>query len=214
MIQLSEYRVDELPEGERGNIKIERFEVSRVAADTQSLQCLMQGNARMIVPPGVYTRLIQGGWIVWMSDTPFEIRTQYPLFKSVSYEHDKTKQPPTVLLHGLGLGVALKGCILNGAEHVTVIEKNPDVVALSGAFWEKQYPGKVTIIEADSLEWKPGRGERWDLVWHDIWPNISVDNKDGMSKLHRRYGRRCKWQDSWCRKDVLQEARRARQRFW
>ena len=62
---------------------------------------------------------------------------------------------------------------------------------------QSHYP--FEFHQADALEYKPPRGEQYDVVWHDIWPNICTDNLPEMHKLHRKYGRRCNWQGSWCR---------------
>jgi hypothetical protein len=58
---------------------------------------------------------------------------------------------------------------------------------------------RLRVIHADALKWMPPKVMRWSVVWHDIWDDISVDNLNEMTKLHRRYGRRCDWQGSWCR---------------
>jgi len=59
---------------------------------------------------------------------------------------------------------------------------------------------RLTIINADALEWKPPKGQRYDFVWHDIWDDICDDNLKEMEKLHRKYSKKTDWQDSWCKK--------------
>jgi predicted methyltransferase len=123
-------------------------------------------------------------------------------------------------MHGLGLGVALNGAFLNGADHVTVIEKSSDVITLTGKYWQEKYGDRLTIIEGDAYTWKPESGKSWDIVWHDVWDNLCTDNLQAMAKLHRRFGRRCKWQGSWGYKllkaKAASEKREARRwgRFW
>lgn len=103
-----------------------------------------------------------------------------------------------VLLNGLGLGMVL-GAVLQKeeVEQVTVIENSPDVIALVADHY--RIDPRVSIILADAFIWTPPKGAFYDCVWHDIWPAICSDNLPEMIKLHRKYGRRCDWQGSWCR---------------
>jgi len=66
----------------------------------------------------------------------------------------------------------------------------------------------------DCFTWKPPKGERWNVVWHDVWDTICTDNLPEMSKMHRRFGRRCDWQGSWCRERLLFERRREQRDPW
>lgn len=72
----------------------------------------------------------------------------------------------------------------------------------------------LTIRLGDCFTWKPEKGARWDVVWHDVWDNICTDNLPEMTKLHRRFGRRCDWQGSWCRDRLLSERRREKRSGW
>jgi spermidine synthase len=103
-----------------------------------------------------------------------------------------------VLINGLGLGVCLKA-VLEKKEviKVTVIEKSEDVIKLVAPSFQDD---RVEIINADAFEYKPPKGVVYDVVWHDIWQDICTDNLEQMKKLHRKYGRKCKWQGSWSRK--------------
>lgn len=140
---------------------------------------------------------------IMMSDTASEIEDLYPLFDRVRPGHH-------VLIHGLGLGVAVNGCFREGAEKVTVIEKEQALIDSLGKFWMETYSG-LEIRCDDALTWKPKKGEFWDMIWHDIWHNISGDNLPEMGRLHRRFYRRCDWQESW-RHDHVRELRREVQR--
>jgi spermidine synthase len=152
--------------------------------------------------PGWYTRLTRNGSII-MSDTPDEIRDHWDVIRRANGR---------VLINGLGLGVVLNACLSKvlsddgtsagremAVEHATVVEKNQDVIDLVGSYYEDRFGDRLTIVHADALEWKAPRGERYNVVWHDIWDDICADNLDSMKKLHRKYGRRCDWQGSWCR---------------
>ena len=174
-------RVD-IPEGERGLWKVERFEISKM----DSAMSLFSYKARA-PSPGTYTRLLRGRHCV-MSDTDAEMRDHWqPVHKAKGY----------ILLNGLGIGMVLKGCLKKPeVTKATVIEIDQDVIALVGPHYNDP---RVEIICADAYEYQPPKGVRYGMVWHDIWSDICSDNLDGMKKLHRKYGRRADWQGSWCR---------------
>jgi len=72
-------------------------------------------------------------------------------------------------------------------EHVTVIEKSPDVIKLVGPVFADSK--RATIVEGDIFEWKPVKGITFDWAWFDVWDNICSDNLDEMSKLNRKFAR-------------------------
>jgi hypothetical protein len=193
----------DVPDGKSGQWSVETFEVSDSGASSHNMQDIMHGG-RHYIKPGKYKRLIRNGSTI-MSNTPSEINDNLDF-----YFHAKGR----VLINGLGLGVALK-MILDkkmecSSEHivtqVTVIEISEDVIKLVADTFRKD--SRVTIIQADAYTWKPPKDMRYNAVWHDIWDNICTDNLDEMAKLHRKYGRRCDWQDSWCRGELLSVRRR------
>lgn len=87
----------------------------------------------------------------------------------------------------------------NVVDHVTVIEKSPDVIALVAPHYLARYGERLTVVEADILEWKPAKGERWNAAWYDIWNDLCADNLENMKTLHRRFGKKVDWQGSWGR---------------
>ena len=183
----------DVPEGESGDWKVSRFTPDEFG---RMLHNLKQPHRR--IGKGPYTQLTHHGSII-MSDTPAEIRDLYPLMGDRSHGR--------MLFNGLGLGVALQGALDQPAvEHVTALEISPDVIALVGEYWKARYGERLTIVEADAFTWKPPKGVRYDAVWHDIWPTICGKHWPEMSKLHRKYGRRCDWQDSWCRYETRRAA--------
>ena len=202
-----------VPEGKSGDWTVEKFTVSLEAAKLDALEGILHGSARH-ARPGTYTRLMcKGGWHPVMSDTPDEIRDH--LF----FIHQAEGR---VLINGLGLGMCVKALLGKrearevgrkyAVQHITVIENSADVIKLVAPTLYKSYGKKrLTIIEADAFEWQPPKGERWDVVWHDIWPTLCADNLKSMAKLHRKYGRRSDWQGSWSKEECLylrQEDRR------
>jgi len=206
MSQYHQYRVD-VPEGEIGNWRVKRFTVDKAAADIERMRALFSSAAGRGVPEGDYTQLTRSGTVV-MSDTPDEIRDHIFFMRRATGR---------VLIHGLGLGVALNHILQKEeVEHVTVIELAPEVINLVGPHWLERYGSdQLEIIQADAFTWKPPKGIRYNTVWHDIWDDICTDNLPEMHKLHRRYGRRCDWQGSWCREMLEHRRKQEKQhRYW
>lgn len=177
-------RVD-VPEGESGHWKVTRFTVSE--NDIKALYYALHGRP---VPPGTYTRLIRkGDFDPMMSDTPAEIRDH--IFPLINAKHRGGR----VLLNGLGLGVVLKGLLsYENVTHIDVVELEPDVIKLVAPSYQDP---RVAIHQANAYDIQWPKSTRWTVVWHDIWPSLCSDNLDGMTKLHRKYGRMCDWQGSW-----------------
>lgn len=175
----------QIPEGSRGPWTVKRYTVDERASKMTVLQSMMHG--RGYVPPGTYTELRHAKRGLIMSDTPDEMRDHY------EFVHKAMGQ---VLINGLGLGMAL-AAILKKPEvkGVTVIEIDPDVIALVGPAFAGE---RVAIIHADAFLFQPPKGERYNAVWHDIWDDICGDNLAPMTQLKKKYGRRTDWQGCWC----------------
>lgn len=126
-----------------------------------------------------------------MSNVPSEILDHILFINNAKYFGGD------ILINGLGLGVALfeilKSTRINS---VTVVEKSLDVISLVFPYIKDT---RVSVINADAFEWKPPKGYRYSTVWHDIWDDICSDNLPEMTRLHRKYAKRCMWQDSWCK---------------
>ncbi len=181
--------ISRLPEGQLGTAAIVRFRVSESASAITA----MRGD---YVPPGEYTRLEING-LLMMSDTPNEWRMHYEFLRRATGH---------VLINGLGMGCCLQVALSkDDVTHVTVVESNPDVVAIVAP----HFPD-ADIICADAFDWKPPQNTRYNAAWHDIWPDICSGNLPDMHRLHRKYGRRVDWQGSWSRPQL--EARRRRER--
>lgn len=190
-------RVD-VPIGKSGDWEISRFNVSASDANFHNLRESVHGRRRMIVS-GMYTKLTCSGVIV-MSDTPAELQDHWEPARRAKDDHGDPDYPNNILINGLGLGVVLQAVLDEPTvDHVTVVEKSSDVILLVGKHYEKKYGDRLTIVCADSLKWKAPKRHRYSVVWHDIWNNICADNLPEMHRLHRKYGRRCDWQGSWCR---------------
>lgn len=177
-----------VPEGCRGEWRVERFEITEEQAKFENLRSMFKpGNGGRSYKAGVYTRLMRGDTVV-MSDTPAE------MFDHSFFVHQARGD---VLINGLGLGMVLQA-VLDKPDitSVTVIEASEDVIALVAQHYTDP---RVTIIHADAFAYQPPKGKRFGAVWHDIWDHICSENLKAMTKLHRKYGRRTDWQGSWCR---------------
>lgn len=173
-----------VPDGISGYWKVETFEVKENDL-SQRISMLKSGRG---VPAGIYKQLVRNGVCI-MSNTPDEIR-DFIYFVNIA--------KGSILVNGLGLGVLLKA-LLNKPEvtEITVIEKSEDVIKLVAPTYLTD--SRVTIINADAFEYKPPKNKRYNFVWHDIWDYITADNLPEMKTLHRKYGRKSDYQESWCR---------------
>lgn len=202
------YKV-KLPEGEQGGWKIEHVKVSKLDSDLSKLNFIQHG--RGSVPPGTYTQLIRADGDAWtmpmMSDTPDEIRDHLGFIFEAKGR---------VLIHGLGIGMCAMAVAKNPeVKSVLVIEKDPDVIALVAKHLQAQRCGKkIEVREADAFTWKPEKGERWNTIWHDIWPTLCEDNLPEMATLHRKFGRRCDWQGSWGKELLKSRRQQRKQGVW
>jgi spermidine synthase len=120
-----------------------------------------------------------------------------------------------VLINGLGLGLVLYDCAIKPeVNKVTVIEIDKNIIELVGSQYQSIFGDKIEIVNADALEYIPPKGVRYDCAWHDIWDVICLDNWEEYKKLHRKYGRRCNFQDSWCREHLKDELRKSKSSLW
>lgn len=185
-----------VPDGVSGEWKVETFIVSEEDAKFASMRAMLHGG-RGCLPAGTYKKLTRHNYLI-MSNTPDEIRD----FMGFVWNAEDS-----ILVNGLGLGVLLKA-LLNKPDitDITVIEKSEDVIKLVAPTYLTDK--RVTIINADAFEWKPPEGKRYNAVWHDIWDDICSDNLKEMEKLHRKYGKRTDYQESWCRSECKRQLAR------
>jgi len=156
-----------LTPAQSGRVKLDCFEIG-----DRNFAAAIQG-----IPSGKYVRLVIDGETA-MSNTPMEIRTNWPAVHSAFGD---------VLIGGLGIGMILLEMQNNPKiSSITVIEKSPDVIKCVGS----QLPlnDKVKIVEADIFTFKPR--ERYDFIWLDIWNCVNSDVwEDEMKPLKRKYAR-------------------------
>lgn len=195
---MDHFRVD-VPPGMSGKWTVDHFEISKDSADRFNLHEIISGSPSRQVQPGKYVRLKCKGRGVIMSNTPAELRDHIEPWQ---------KAKGTILINGLGLGAIVAACLRKNkpgesVDRCIVVEKERDVIKLVAPTLFDEFGRKrLQIVLDDAFTFEPPAGVRFNMVWHDIWDAIDCDNRPEMSKLHRRYGRRCDWQDSWGRYDV------------
>lgn len=142
--------------------------------------------------PGTYATLHIAGRL-WMSDTPYETRT------NLEFLHHA--QRGAILVAGLGLGLILPPVLERATvTRVTVVEREPDVVALVGP--SLAHP-KLALVTADIDTWRPPKGARYDTIYFDIWPDSCEDNLPHIARLHQAFkgylnrANPAAWMGSW-----------------
>lgn len=159
---LSVMRADNIPEGSSGLWFIHKFPVP-------SPRICNRLDKEVLLPAGLFTYLRflteatlydeQPGAVV-MEDTPFELRTHLGF---VMRAHGN------VLVTGLGLGCVLRGLLANpNVDYVTCIENSKDVLKMVAPHMPTD---RLTIIEADALQWTFKNKDHFDCAWHDLWTN-------------------------------------------
>jgi len=177
-----------VPTGSSGKWEIEHYEPSmlELVRDIRSL--------RTAIRPGTYTLLLYHGkkTKIIMSDTPAEIDEHLRPITSFSGR---------VLVTGLGIGMVLQGLLMRDrVDHVTVLEKSRDVIKLVKPHYENKFGTKrFTIIQADAFKYVVPRRQKFDYVWHDIWPMISSSNLEQMRRLEKKYEPHATYQGFWCK---------------
>ena len=176
--------------GVSGNWCVEQFRST--AADQPSQLAELKQTGRY-VPPGTYTRLTYKGGVI-MSDTPDELRDLAAVLR---------RARGRVLIHGLGLGCVVRALLAKpNVEHIDVVEREADVIALTARYYAGE---RCTIHHGDAFSHPWPEDARWDVVWHDIWPDLRDENLAEMARLHRRFQDRCDWQGSWGREFLLDQ---------
>ena len=188
----------DVPDGKSGKWEVSTFTVSEADARIASMRAIFSSQkGRGGIQPREYKKLTRNGYLI-MSNAPDECR---------DFMHFVHIASGSVLVNGLGLGCLLKALLEKPkVTEVIVIEKSPDVIALVAETYRKD--PRVTIIEADAFTWQPPKGKFYDFVWHDIWDDLTSDNLPEMAKLHRKYVKRCNYQESWCKRECQQAKRR------
>lgn len=100
----------------------------------------------------------------WMSITPNEIFTMQKPIEDASGK---------VLTLGCGMGYfAYMAALKDSVEHVTIIEKQPEVIELFNTFILPQFSckDKITVIQADAFDYMEALADgEYDYCFVDIW---------------------------------------------
>lgn len=139
---------------------------------------------------GRYVRLHINGHLM-MSDTAMERQSNKEI---IHCAHGR------VLIAGLGIGLIIKPMLENdNVKEIVVIEKYQDVIDLVAPKFK--HP-KLKIIGADVFEYDMPRDEKFNVIYFDIWADITTDNLKEMRTLHNRYRKnlvRRGYMNSWLR---------------
>lgn len=200
---------DVLPEGEHGEAKVVHIQISKDDVAFSRIRAIQHGRNEL-VSAGRFAQLKVDGSLV-MSDTDMERRSNWEVLHEAKGD---------VLIAGLGLGMILYPILQKGeVKKVEVIEKSQDVIDLVGPTVRKWRgaKSKLSIIQADALGWKPPKGQKWDTIYFDIWSEISTENLDEISMLHKRFARRKNtggWMGSWMQEQLKYQRRQERKHPW
>jgi hypothetical protein len=178
-----------LPVGKTPTARVSRYRVTQAESVRDGLRVVLDGHPERVCPPGLYTRLLvrqvpqerlDSPWVVMMSDTPYEMRTSRGLARNAHGD---------VLIVGLGLGATtLPLCVKPEVKSITVIEKNLDIIKLVAPHLQEQPGGeKLTIFHDDGHTWQPFKPQKFDTIWLDIWPSVSLSNLPEMATLREKY---------------------------
>jgi spermidine synthase len=173
-----------LPNMQKGEWTIDTF-----VTDRMDFHSLLRGRG---VPVGeTFTRLSRNATLV-MTDTPAEMR---------DHREAVYRAKGSCLINGLGIGMVLKNILIKPeVTDITVVEISKDLIDMVSPYYADE---RVKYICADAFNYKPPKGKRYQMVWHDIWDTICADNLKEMERLHRKYGRRTDWQGSWSKYECL-----------
>jgi precorrin-6B methylase 2 len=188
-----------IPEGTAGNFSIKKLNITEDQVRMHNLRCMINNEMERQLTPGIYTQLCEKTRI-WMSDTPAE-QLDHSEFVLKAHGH--------ILITGLGIGMVAAACLRKPeVKSIIVIERQPEVIQLVAPTLQKmaEVAGKpLQIIEADALKWKPN--QKFDLAWHDIWPDICADNAESMDQIIEWYCTHVHEEQScWCENQVRELA--------
>lgn len=217
MQEWQRYKVS-VPEGESQDWTVTRFPITQAQVEFATLRAMANPQRSPRLPvAGIYTGLFMGannpqGSGIMMSDTPAEIEDHRQVIEQIE------AGAKTVLIHGLGIGMVLQAALqAESVTHVCVVEIDQQVIDLVGPHYHEmaEANGKVLfIVQGDArVERKTppkcaDNPDRWDVVWHDIWPTISQDHLSQMALMRSRFAPIARWQGCWAEDECEAQAER------
>lgn len=189
-----------IPAGKRPTAEVHHFTLKPMDVMMDNLRYARDGVSFMVAQPGEYVRLVADGELQ-MSDTDMEWRTNMRFLKAAKGD---------VFVAGLGIGLVLVPLLKKPeVKSVTVIERNPDVIALVAPHFKSE---KLRVIEGDAkLPDKTLNGDKFDTVWLDIWSDFSSDNiveMEALKQVYRKRVRRPGFVGCWSEIETRSMARR------
>lgn len=186
---LSAAKANDIPANSSGLWSVRKLIVKKPTLATRD-------NKLVEIPPRLFTYLqcyttgtlhTEGECV--MHDTPDELNTHLDFMM---------RARGRVLITGLGLGCAVRGCLANPAvTHVTCIEKSRDVLKLVAPFMPTE---RLSIIYADAIEWTARNKVDYDCAWHDLWSNPDK-NEEHLQVMHSHLlanvGHNARFQGAW-----------------
>jgi hypothetical protein len=186
-----EYWKSDLPTGTSGDCRLERFSIRPLDPDETLPENAVPDFARR--RPGTYTRLFVN-----------EVEMMTDLYEEWWSQRAPIEQALTrggrVLISGLGLGLIIESMLRpenSPVTQITVLEASAGVIDLVGTHMLARYADRLTIHHTDAFAWDPPPGERFSVVWHDIWPNPYHVPPAEIESLQNRFAALADWQDCW-----------------
>lgn len=192
----------------KGIASITPYEFKESNDPIYNLRAIRDGGLLFKMYDGKYCRLVVDGKLM-MSDTNMERRSNNYFINRANGK---------VLIVGLGLGLIIRNIIdKSEVKEIIVIEKYQDVVDLVEPKFHNN--PKLKIICADIFTWKPAKGEKFDTIYFDIWPDINTDNLNQIRVLHNKFKFNLNrsngeaWMNSWM-KEFLQQQKKQEARYY
>jgi hypothetical protein len=205
--------LDIFPQEEhKGMAQISHVEFSNRGNPLFNMRAVRDGGWLFYMQDGKYVRLHINGQLM-MSDTRMEKESNRDFINNA---HGK------VLIAGLGIGLILKNILQKeDITEITVIELYQDVIDLVGP---KFNDPRIKYICADIYKWKPKKEDKYNVIYFDIWSEVSQDNLKDIATLHNRFKNsvdrtdlRC-WMDSWMKQYLRNQKRKddreSSMKFW
>ena len=181
MDKLETFKVD-IPPGRSGDWEVDVFDATYIEKPNKA----DLGPGRNY-HPGTFTRLTHRGRTI-MSDTPDEVQDHMPF---INRAHGR------VLINGLGLGMVLKAVLAKPeVTKVDVVELSPDVINLVLPHYSDS---RLTVYMDSAFDIRWPEGTKFQAVWHDIWPTLSLDWNPEMNRLEKKYKNMADWLGSWAK---------------
>ena len=198
--------VDVIPEQNGSRFAVVHFEFTADVVSVEKEKYRKEGRFEEIegLEAGRYVKLVdkETRHIV-MSDTWMERSTNRVVLE---------KAGGHVLLGGLGIGLLAVPLVMDeNTEKLTVVEEHEEVIALVVPHLESYIntnggdPTKLEVVQADIYEYTPSEEERFDVIYFDIWNEVTEEHGAAVRILKERYSRRLNtegWIAAWREADM------------